>query len=1375
MTLRPTSMDGIPAHGSSWLTSSCLVLALALFSIDGRAETPANEKPAHDKIDFFETRIRPVLIEHCYSCHNSSETAEGGLVLDFRQGLLKGGDSGPALKPGDPRSSLLLQVIRHELEGLEMPSASPRLDKSIIADFETWIRDGAVDPREHPPTQEELAKGPDWAEVLEKRKQWWSFRPITRPSVPPVTQPDWCRNDVDRFILAKLESRQLAPVGDAAPEVLIRRLFFVLTGLPPTLEELELWRTRFNSPAERDITVSQLVDDLLARPQFAEHWARHWMDWFRYADSHGSEGDPDIGEAWRYRDYLIRAFQSDVPYDQLLREQIAGDLLESPRLNETLQINESAIGPAQWRMVFHGFTPTDALDEKVRFVDDAIDVLTKGTMALTVSCARCHDHKFDAISQADYYALFGIVGSCRPGRTVIDLPEVKNTHVTALQNLKQQIRSKVASAWLSALPELTQQAWTPAPGTSITPAGSLFFPNDPTGPESGQSDLSRDWIRNRKQWEEEHQKTKEFLNHPDVQVWNMGLPQEDSHWIPTGTGPELNEPDAAAWTVALTGDQILADFFPKGVYTHTLSTRHAGRISSPDFTAKERQNLWLRICGSGRSVARPVIQHYPRAGTVFPIVTPTEDWKWQRMDLNYWNGDEVFVEISTSLDAPIPTSREERSWFGVRDVVIAPHGVDPPARKFRDAHDLFFDERIPAPASVPDLKQLWIQQMSEAIHAWQSGELSDAQADLLAAGLESRLLPNEFGTLPEVRPLVEEYRRLEQEIPVPQRVPGVSEAVARDQPLFIRGNHQTPSDPVPRRFLEAIDATPYATQQSGRLELANSLLADDNPLTRRVIVNRLWHHLFGSGLVRTPDNFGRMGEEPSHPELLDWLALRFSDHHWSMKQMIRELVLSRTWQLDSFPGSDATERDPENRLLSHASIRRLEAEAIRDSLLQISGQFDSTRYGPPVGGGSNRRSLYVAVRRTALDPFLRAFDFPEPFSSTGRRDVTNVPAQTLMLMNDERIRGLAAAGAASVLQNPKTVNDLEKIEWIVQAALSRSASVEELQFLKQYIDDSWSFQKTQHQLRQQKQETLQQLQLRDSDLLAQARIKLGTSPQKSAPPSAGLVSPVARWNFQNGLQDSIHGWTLKNVNNVMIEGGAARLNGTNYLVSTPLTVPLKEKSMEVWVELETPSQRGGGVLTVQSSSGEVFDSIVFGEMAPQEWLAGSDYARRSKSFQGTPEREAIQHPVHLVITYQKDGTITAYRDGLVYGKPYPVKSLVEFSPGETVVTIGLRHLPAGGNRYFQGRVYLAQLYDRALSADEVATSYRSSTLVETAKRIMSILTDEERLELKQNREQQTQLQADIAALPETEPQMALSVWTDVVGAVFLMKEMIYLR
>ncbi len=1118
------------------LPSALALVLLPLLTqpaVSNGPDDPGSAKPSGEQqIEFFESRIQPVLVEHCYECHNSTDTAEGELAVDWNEPLVAGGDSGPGVVPGEPEKSLLLQAIRHEIEGLEMPSGGPKLDEKTISDFEHWIDTGALDPRNRRPSADELAADKSWDSVLQRRRQWWSFQPIENPEPPPIEDP-WASHPIDRFVLKELRDAGLEPSDPAEPATLVRRLYFNLIGLPPTVEEAARWTERLEnaSSADRDAVVAELVDTLLANPRFGERWARHWLDWIRYAESHGSEGDPEIAQAWRYRDYLVRALNADVPVDQLLREHVAGDLLDSPRINESLGINESVIGPAHWRMVFHGFAPTDALDEKVRFVDDQINAFSKAFLGLTVSCARCHDHKFDAISQQDYYALFGVLGSCRPGRTVIDLPDRLNRNRKELESLKPQVRKALAEDWLHSTDDLEdriaaeQGLWQEA-----EQAEAVLHPLHAIGQQTNDgASFDEQWQRLREQFEQQRARAEAWqasdsneASRSGWQRWNLADTEDHADWFRTGGGLH-DQPDAAGeFAVAANGDDALTGIYPAGVYTHSWSAKQAARLTSADVPVGEDQELWLRVIGDEGASARYVVHDYPRRGTVYPVTALENDWRWQRYDLDYWSGDEIHVELSTAADAPLLVGEQARSWFGIRQAVLKPKGAPSPKDFHEHLAPVFAAGDEHPPASWNELAAVYVDAVRAAIDAWKHDRASDAQALLLDASLREGLLPNQLQSLPSAQPLILAYRKLESAIPVPTRVPGLEETVGQDQPLFDRGDHRQPGEEVPRRFLEAIDATPYQTALSGRRELAEDLLREDNPLTRRVLVNRLWHHLFGRGIVSTPDNFGRLGDQPSHPKLLDWLARRFEEERWSLQKMIRLIVTSRTWQLSSQPTPQAGELDPDNRLHSHANLRRLEAEAIRDALLTVSGRIEHQLGGAPVNGNSPRRSIYVQVHRNSLNPFLRTFDFPEPFSAVGRRDVTNVPAQSLTMLNDPQITAYAESWARRVGEDRSLTDDEQRITEMFQAAFSRPPSKTEVARARDYLDTTRKqAEEDRRRLAGLQQQIADRRQQNDA-LKAPVRERLLEAQSRPGPVvTDGLPQPIAAWTFSQSVDETL--------------------------------------------------------------------------------------------------------------------------------------------------------------------------------------------------------------------------------------------------------------
>ncbi|MFT5465772.1 MAG: hypothetical protein ACI8UO_000868 [Verrucomicrobiales bacterium] len=1289
--------------------------------------------PTAEQIEFFESRIRPVLAQDCYECHSSTGKRKSGLVLDHRDGLLKGGDLGPAVVPGKPEESILMEAIRHEND-LTMPKAGVMLDAAIVADFEKWIAMGAPDPRDNPPTETELAVDTAWPAVLERRKAWWSFQPIANPEIPGESG-----HPVDRFIRAKLAAAGLEPSEPAESRTLARRIYFALIGLPPTPEQIDEF---LNSGAN----VEALVEQLLASEQFGERWARHWMDWIRYAESHGSEGDPRIENAWLYRDYLIRSLNADVPFDQLVREHVAGDLLENPRINEELGINESLIATAHWRMVFHGFAPTDALDEKVRFVDDQINVFSKAFLGLTVSCARCHDHKFDAISQADYYALFGIFGSTRPGRSPIDLPEALDKNRAELAALKPKIREAIAKDWLAAAPEIGEQL------IKLKEIPGHF----------------RAWK------DREAQEPQKFAQH-----WDLADPEDAAEWF---GGPD--EPSKAGeFAIATEGDQALIGIYPAGVFSHPLSAKHGMRFASPDFEAEGESDLWVRVLGNGDSAVRYVVQNYPRNGTVFPVTTLKIDeknrgWRWQKFNLNYWDGDSIHIELTTGKDAPLLTKGDGRgSWFGIREAVLIKSGETTPVENRKPHLDPILEAAAAeSPDSIEALNELQLKVLNESIAAWKNGTLTDPQAELLAHWLDAGILPNKLGS---AKALIEEYRRLEAGIPIATRIPTLAEWEAHDQPLFDRGDHKKPLADVPRRFLDAIDSTPYETNLSGRLELADDLLRDDNPFTRRVIVNRIWNHLFGTGLVSTPDNLGRLGEAPSHPELLDHLATRFvAEDGWSIKELIRFIVTSETWRQSSQPGELVGTKDPENRLLSHFSVRRLEAEAIRDSILAVSGNLSPDVYGPPTNGGSNRRSVYVEVIRNRLDPFLTTFGAPEPFSATGSRPVTNVPAQSLTMMNNNFVVSAANRFAARV----KTETDDDaRIERLWLTALGRQPSESENEGALDLLEDLRKRYGSVQTEQARVGAAIGQLGSEENSIIDPIRSRLlaeaEAAAEKDDKPAAAGPTPFAFWDFEDGLEDQIGSLHGKAIGTARIEDGTLVVDGKGMVVTTPIGKELKTKTLEVLVQLNDLNQRAGGAITVQTVDGVTFDSIVFSERRAKRWMPGSNGFRRTEDFQATDETEAADAPVRITIAYDKDGTIRGYRNGQPYGKPIRKSGLQTYAGSNTQVAFGIRHgTGPGGGRTLNGRIFEAKLYDRALEPDEIAAAAGATGatgVFVSQRQVLAALTEQQKVRLSEIDSEVDALKAEREKLgkPAGEDQ----VWNDLAHSILNLKEFIYVR
>jgi len=1018
-------------------------------------EAAAAQSPG---LEHFERKVRPVLVRSCQGCHGA-KIEQAGLRLDSRAAVLKGGVSGPAVRPGDPQASLVVKAIRHL--GPRMPIGGARLHPDEIEAIEQWVKNGA------PWTDEPTAPPAGSKTIQERTKEYWALQPVTKPAVPSVTRQDWDRTPVDAFILAALEKSKLAPAPRADRATLLRRLTLDLTGLPPKPEELGAFQNDKSPNAYRHV-----VDRLLESPRFGENWARHWMDLVRYSESHGSQGDFDLPYAWRYRDYLIRAFNQDVPYDQLIREHLAGDLLAAPRINREDQINESMLGTAHLRMVEYGYIPVDALDDQLKVVDNQIDVISKAFQGLTVSCARCHDHKFDPITQNDFYSLYGVLASSRHGQVVIDTPGRLSRHRDELARLRVSLRGELARLWLAAKPDLSTELQPPSPPAA--PPAADKKPPEPLKPDYGPLTLWRElkhttagdafraaWDRAAAGVRKQIADRSEFNARGGFRsVWNLERPSDYNAWFRTGNGLAAEPSKAGQFFVLTEGDRAVNGIYPAGVYSHLLSRKHSGVLQSPRFQI-ESDSISVRALGGNLAWARVVVENYALGnGGIFPATNFSDDtMRWIRFDTKYRRGSHAYIEFVTMDDrarTPGAAPADGRSHFGAAEVVF--HDSDAPPQEEAVAAALLLEG--PAIESLAQLSDRYLVTLRRCVEAWNAGTLTPAEAAFLDFFVRNGLVPNSLKQMPAAAAaLIARYRALEAEVPVPLRAPGVLIGTAFDQPLFVRGNHLRPGPPVPRRYLEVFGSQPCSSPESGRLELAEAIASPANPLTARVMVNRIWHHLFGRGIVRTVDNFGRNGDRPSHPELLDYLAARFVEEGWSIKSMIRLLVTSSVYQLSSLPSAAAARADTANVLLQHARWRRLTAESIRDSILAVTGDLDTTLYGPGIdvyytgktesGGkigpldGARRRSVYQRIKRNAQNPFLEVFDSPKPTSTRGQRDSTNVPAQSLAMLNDRFVIEQASRWAGRVIADGGTgVRD--RVERMFRRALGRPATAAEV-------------------------------------------------------------------------------------------------------------------------------------------------------------------------------------------------------------------------------------------------------------------------------------------------------------------------------------------
>lgn len=996
-------------------------------------------------VEFFEKRIRPVLIRNCYECHSAASTeVKGGLRLDSRELIRKGGQSGPAVVPGSTAKSLLLEAIRHQ--SFEMPP-NEKLPDNVIADFDKWIQTGAPDPRNRPPSADEVSDL-SWKTVLDERRHWWSLQPVDSRLAKVAETFDQgsarVSLQIDAFISTKQQAAGVKPVEPANARVLARRLALVLTGLPPAPAEVN----RFVKDSERDADAAYeaLVDRLLGSQHFGEHWARHWMDVVRFAETHGYEWNHEIRDAWRYRDYLIRAFNNDVPYDQLVREHIAGDLLETPRMNEQLGINESIIGTAFWR--FGELGHDNCVDfPEIRFdaLDNQIDTFSKAFQGLTISCARCHDHKIDAISTKDYYALVGILESCSQVVHTIDSPQRIADVVSRARKVKREIRAELGKKWLAAIDGARDAfvAVLSTDGDVDDSSNSLaeYLKEKKLGYEEpgyvlrrlaergAEVDIAALWTILKKEYTAE-QIRRAKSNADNFEVWADFSATVQSDWSTSGLGLSHGSCRAGEFTLTHEGDQVVAAVLPTGLYTNVISDRLNGSLRSPWVPSKKKY-ISLQLVGDGRSMVRPVVDscglnEFAGGGLQYLAGGSTH---WKRLPTSAGGSHRSFIEMSTKLDNPRWPDRpgragttdpkelqSPRSSFGVMQAVLHDSPTTP-LPELKPVLSLFEE---PSPADESGTAAVFQSVARKAVVAWKKDRVTDAEVFWINWLLKTELLPNSTVGDRRVGELLKQYRELESAIPAPRVIAGLADqGNGKGFPVLKGGDPLQPMAVVPARYIEVIadSSQPFASRGSGRRELAELLASSSNPLTARVMVNRIWHHLFGRGIVATPDDFGGMGEKPTHPKLLDFMASGFAKDGWSIKRLIRQIVLSRTFRQSSLPNEQGINIDPENQLLHHFSARRLNAESVRDTILFVSGRLDRTQFGQSIHphrkteidyrklwsgplDGNGRRSIYTKVTRMEGPQFLELFDFPNPTATRGRRDRSNVPAQALALLND---------------------------------------------------------------------------------------------------------------------------------------------------------------------------------------------------------------------------------------------------------------------------------------------------------------------------------------------------------------------------------------
>ena len=1020
----------------------------------GSATAQSPVQPPVQDVEFFETRVRPVLATRCYSCHGPDKQFSA-LRLDSREALIRGGTRGPSVLLGEPEESLLIRAVRH-LE-LQMPLGG-KLEESQIAALEEWIRRGAPWPSSSGAAE---VSGDDRYERL--AREHWAFQPVKKPLFPKVASPRWSRNPADRFVYHALGKAGLSPTKPAHRRVLIRRLSYVLTGLPPSAAEAD----GFVADTAPD-AYEKLLDRLLESPRFGEHWARHWLDLVRYGETRGYEWNYEIIGAWRYRDYLIRALNADVPYDQLVREHIAGDLLDQPRINHGEQINESVIGTAFYRLGEAGHDNCIKFREiALDVMDNQIDTLTKTFQALTVSCARCHDHKLDPIPTEDYYGLYGILNSSRVVTHTIDTSQVNAEKISALRRLKHEIRDELKTLWIDEIQDIEEHLLSVAPvsvvrtnaSTGLDPARVDAWRSALTCPDHGLEAPARPWaaildgtageqpfpdvareLHDRYQREQAERAEFNKSNFETLGDFRSGVP---ASWSAAGMGLREGSVPSGDFAVAPDGERALSGIFPAGVYSHTISSRLNGSLRSPDLP-KNKKYLSFRAMGGMLAAHRTVVDNCAigEKYDTFDSRSP----RWFKSETHAAQDRlPVFFELLTKWDNPRIPDRPDRlkdrpgqidspvSFFGVVEAVL--HDVDDVPREGL-SHMMRLFANGP-PSDWDDLAARYAAAARVAVTNWAKGRSSDDDALWLDWLVRNDLLSSQADATVRLRTLIEKYRATEALLSAPRVVEGLADAGGgQDFSVLVAGGPKSFGKPAPRVFLQRLFGTkPLGELDSGRKQLAELIASPDNPLTARVMVNRIWHHVFGQGIVGSVDNFGFLGDKPTHPRLLDYLAARFVEEGWSIKKMIRLLALSESFQQSGDTTASAREADPQNELLHHYPLRRLEGESLRDTILMTSGKLQDSMFGPSIHphraqakdyrrlfsgplDGEGRRSIYMKVTRMEGARFLETFDYPSPMSSRGKRDVTNVPAQALAMLNDPFVVSAAANCAERLLDRP---------------------------------------------------------------------------------------------------------------------------------------------------------------------------------------------------------------------------------------------------------------------------------------------------------------------------------------------------------------------
>ena len=962
---------------------------------------------AQSDTDFYESQIRPLFIKHCIKCHGPDKQ-ESDLRLDARDYWEKGGISGPALIPRKPEDSLLLNAVKQTDPDLKMPPGKNKLTATEIQAIEQWIKTGAAAPK-LTVTQEPKRLS------LADAQSFWSFQPVTRPQVPDAdANQEWAKTPIDQFILRKLNAAGISPASHADKRTLIRRATFDLTGLPPTPEEIDSF-VNDDSPNAFSVVVNRLLES----KAYGERWGRHWLDVARYADTAGDGADYPVREAVKYRNWVINAFNSDKPYDEFLREQIAGDIIAQSGPDElyaqrVIATGFLAIGKR------YGYKPSP--DYQHLDFADVIDSLGRATMGLTIGCARCHDHKYDPISAADYYALYGVMQSTTwafPGGEEQKRPShfpaiVPPAEVTRLEGLRKTQITEVDRK-LAALAQ-----------------------------ERQEKDAS--WVAGGVDLGFESQELQKPLTSPWVCAGPIEV-REDSqspyrHVHPAGTrGVHI-------------GSSVPTDGI-RYVFPRPLNASHGRKMHfTVDFRtqADASQDGAYRIyLGQGVIESTAVDISISRSeialknGGTWEVLRKLAPGTWYTVQIVIDPEDKSYSgTVGTKEDlTSFKDKKAAPNWNGVVDCFIC---------------DAF--GHIEGTASARDIDNIGLSYTPFAAVGSvevQPGELSDEdKARLVQIKSEIEKLETRKAEFSQTSAYEVAY--------------GVSEGTPVNARIQLRGEPDKPSEVVQRRFLEVLGGDAVAENEagSGRLQLAHWLTRPENPLTARVFVNRVWQWHFGSGIVATPSDFGFRGAQPTHPELLDWLTSEFVANNWSIKQLHRLIMRARVYQIASDAHPTGIQKDPENKLLWRYNRRPLDAESMRDSMLAVSQQLDNTKPKPhpfpdvntwgftihhPFHAvyGSSHRSVYLMQQRNRRHPYLELFDSADPNVSIAKRQTTVTPTQALYLMNSEFVHAQAYWFAHRVAVKEPTVKG--RVRLFFEIAHGRQPTEEDFNAAVDFVTD----------------------------------------------------------------------------------------------------------------------------------------------------------------------------------------------------------------------------------------------------------------------------------------------------------------------------------